>query len=43
LGNFTLITSILVGILFFKEKLSAKQIIGVLLLLLSIIMLQYPA
>jgi len=42
LGNFTLITSILVGILFIKEKLSVKQIIGILLLLLSIIILQYP-
>jgi drug/metabolite transporter (DMT)-like permease len=37
LGNFTLIVSIAIGILFYKEKLSAKQIAGITLLIASIL------
>lgn len=41
LGNFTMVVSIAAGILFYKEKLSPKQIAGVMLLLLSIFIVQY--
>ena len=41
LGNFTLVVSIGAGILFYKEKLSAKQIAGVSLIIISILIVQY--
>ena len=41
LGNFTLIISITMGILFYKEKLSINQIAGVSLLLSSILIIQF--
>lgn len=40
-GNFTLIVSILLGILFYKEKLTIKQVVGVVLLVIAIIILQF--
>ncbi len=35
-GNFTMVISILAGLLFYKEKLSLKQIIGIVLVITSI-------
>ncbi len=40
LGNFTLVISISAGILFYKEKLSPKQIAGISLILISILIVQ---
>lgn len=41
LGNFTLVVSILAGLLFYKEKLTAKQIAGISLVVLSIAIVQF--
>ncbi|MCX6313597.1 MAG: DMT family transporter [Sphingobacteriales bacterium] len=41
LGNFTLIVSISAGIVFYKERLSIKQMAGVGLILISILLVQY--
>jgi drug/metabolite transporter (DMT)-like permease len=40
LGNFTLVVSITAGILFYKEKLTMQQLVGVGLLLGSIVIIQ---
>jgi len=41
LGNFTLIVSISAGILFYKEKLTAKQVTGISLVVISIAIVQF--
>lgn len=41
LGNFTLIISISAGLLFYKEKLSPKQIAGISLILIAILIVQF--
>ena len=41
LGNFTLAVSILVGLLFYKEKITLKQAVGISLIFISIILVQF--
>ncbi len=41
LGNFTLIISVSAGILFYKEQLTIKQISGISLIVISIIIVQF--
>ena len=41
LGNFTLVISISAGLLFYKEKLSTRQIAGISLILISILIVQF--
>ena len=40
-GNFTLVVSISAGIIFYKEKLTAKQAAGVILVVISIAIVQF--
>ena len=41
LGNFTLVVSIIAGILFYGEKLTAKQVAGISLVVISIAIVQF--
>lgn len=41
LGNFTLIISISAGMLFYKERLTIKQLAGIGLVVISIVLIQY--
>jgi drug/metabolite transporter (DMT)-like permease len=41
LGNFTLVVSISAGLLFYKEKITVKQIAGISLVVISIAILQF--
>lgn len=41
LGNFTMAVSILIGLLFYKEKITIKQALGVSLIFISIILVQF--
>lgn len=41
LGNFTLAVSVIIGLLFYKEKITIKQAVGISLIFISIMIVQY--
>ncbi len=41
LGNFTLAVSVIIGLLFYKEKITIKQAVGISLIFISIILVQF--